>query len=41
MDGVLCEKLYDWPEPVDGVESHESYQTMTPRVVNEYKTGEV
>lgn len=38
MDGVLCEKLYDWPEtPVDP----SMYQEMTPRRITEYKTGEV
>jgi len=42
MDGVLCENLYDWPdsESMSG-EPPECYQAMVPRVVNEYKTGEV
>lgn len=42
MDGVLCENLYDWPENLGMSElPHESFQAMKPRVVNEYKTGEV
>jgi len=46
MDGTLSEKLYDWPEDQDGKSSSEdmdleSFQAMIPRVINEYKAGEV
>jgi len=40
MDGVLTEKLYDWPDR-DSDGGPDTYQAMTPRVVNQYKTGEV
>jgi len=46
MDGTLSEKLYDWPtSDSDGSSRNnmdtDSFQAMTPRVVNEYKAGEV